>query len=139
MEDTTFEDLRLLFAEHVLLISDMHAQKILHRDIKPENLFVKNDGRLCIGDFGQALLNGKLSSDTCGTYGYQAPEGMKHYPYIPASDWFSLGVTFYRYAHPQHEVYVINPNWNTELTSPRSRNLFTVLSSPKACPVRVPM
>ena len=32
----------------------IHTQQIVHRDVKPANFLVKDDGGLCIADFGLA-------------------------------------------------------------------------------------
>ena len=35
-----------------------HAAKLIHRDYKPENVLCANDGRVLVGDFGLARLDG---------------------------------------------------------------------------------
>jgi len=57
-----------------------HAKGIVHRDLKPANLFLTNDGRLEVLDFGIARLHDETSSEstaagsTMGTPAFMAPE-----------------------------------------------------------------
>ncbi|HEY0594090.1 MAG TPA: serine/threonine-protein kinase, partial [Thermoanaerobaculia bacterium] len=87
-----------------------HARGVTHRDLKPENLFITDDGRVKILDFGIAHVkeNGALRapSDTeptaeyradapLGTVGYVSPEQIRMKEPEPTSDIFSLGVILY--------------------------------------------
>jgi Tol biopolymer transport system component len=88
-----------------------HEKGIIHRDLKPENLFLTNDDRVKILDFGLAkMVRQPGASDTgeamtvqvateagmvMGTVGYMSPEQVRGKPAVPESDIFSFGAILY--------------------------------------------
>jgi serine/threonine protein kinase len=88
-----------------------HEEGIFHRDLKPDNLFITDDGRVKILDFGLAKLAqwSRLSEEEdsgptlpatepgtiLGTVGYMAPEQVRGRASGPRADIFSLGAVLY--------------------------------------------
>ncbi|MEU9028385.1 serine/threonine-protein kinase [Streptomyces sp. NPDC048383] len=76
-----------------------HEAGVLHRDVKPANVLIANDGRVVLGDFGIASLEGSsaitMTGEVIGSPEFLAPERALGRDPGPESDLWSLGVLLY--------------------------------------------
>jgi serine/threonine protein kinase len=76
-----------------------HAHGVVHRDIKPANLFLQQDGRVKICDFGIARLADHTTltatGGLLGTPRYMAPEEFRGQPADYRTDLYALGGVLY--------------------------------------------
>jgi serine/threonine-protein kinase len=77
-----------------------HSAGIIHGDVKPSNIFITDDGKVKLGDFGIARLANHHSGSgrVMGTPAYLSPEQINAEKQDCRSDLFSLGVVLYEMA-----------------------------------------
>ncbi len=75
-----------------------HGKGIIHRDIKPENLFIQQNGKLKVLDFGIARMRDglrTLAGTMLGTVAFSPPEQLKGAEVDQRADLFSVGATLF--------------------------------------------
>ena len=122
--DRIFDD----FCPFLEGVASIHAQGLVHRDIKPENIFIDDDGRLVLSDFGlvyELAGSGERLSGTeenVGTHAWMAPWLMEgRADPTSASDVFSLGKVLWWMTAPGGILrlwYFDRESYNLELKYP---------------------
>uniref|UniRef100_A0A2D4HIB4 non-specific serine/threonine protein kinase n=2 Tax=Micrurus lemniscatus lemniscatus TaxID=129467 RepID=A0A2D4HIB4_MICLE len=100
------EDTILKWFAHICLgVNYIHEKHILHRDIKSKNVFLTQNGKIKLGDFGSAVLLKSPMAYACsyvGTPYYVPPEIWENMPYNNKSDIWSLGCVLYELCTLKH-------------------------------------
>lgn len=87
-------------------LAHSHSKSIIHRDLKPANVFLTKNGKVCLGDFGLALIMGEgphREEDSrkgiqvlVGTPAYMAPEQFRRPNGVDLrADLYALGIILY--------------------------------------------
>lgn len=102
-----------------------HARGLVHRDIKPANLFITEENRAKILDFGLAKQTPRIASESAeavtigpaheldpdqithpgkvvGTLDYMSPEQVRGEAATPSSDVFALGIVLFELLYGNH-------------------------------------
>jgi serine/threonine protein kinase len=80
-----------------LALDHVHRHGLVHRDVKPANVFLGNDGRTTLLDFGLACAAAATRENEVGvgTMEYAAPEQICGGPVDRRADIYSLGCVLY--------------------------------------------
>lgn len=131
-------------------LSYAHSLNVVHRDIKPDNIFILNDGRVVLTDFGIARIadleatNITKTGVMLGTLAYVSPEQLQNAKKVDhRADIFSLGVVSYEalsgelpftgdgiaativkiMSQEETPLHIIKPSISDELSAAVSRTL----------------
>ncbi len=93
-------------------LAHAHGQQLVHRDIKPSNIFVCDDLRAKLLDFGIARMptsNLTMAGKVLGSPNYMAPEQIRGGKCDSRSDLFSAAIVFSEFlirAHPFQDEFI---------------------------------
>lgn len=93
------ERLRSALGQLISAVEILHENGLVHRDIKPSNILLRDDGSLCLLDFGLVSDMEARESSTrliVGTAIYMAPEQASQGPAEPAADWYAVGALLFQ-------------------------------------------
>jgi len=114
---------KVLVAEMIVAVEELHSFNIIHRDIKPGNLLVSDDGHIVLADFGMsrdfnaepahhvrdALRASPFESVLeCGTPYYMSPDVWQGKPYSFEADLWAIAVCL-------HELFLRRLPFNMEV------------------------
>lgn len=119
------EKAKVLIYQLIDSISFIHQLNICHRDLKPENILLDSDWNVKLSDFGLSKFTDGLTSTSCGSYAYAAPEIISGLDYDPKkSDIWAIGVILYAMLTGQLP-------WT-------KRNQYELFQQIKACDYKMP-
>merc|ERR550514_47647 len=88
----------------------LHDKKILHRDLKSQNIWLDENLKCKIGDFGMSRLNTNKTMTLCGSPLWCSPEILRSERYSFPADVFSFAIILweaFHWAEPYTELTVM--------------------------------
>jgi serine/threonine protein kinase/ABC-type proline/glycine betaine transport system substrate-binding protein len=88
----------------------LHEKKILHRDLKSQNIWLDENLKCKIGDFGMSRLNTNKTMTLCGSPLWCSPEILRSERYSFPADVFSFAIILweaFHWAEPYTELTVM--------------------------------
>jgi serine/threonine protein kinase len=129
----------------VKTVSELHKEPFVHRDIKPQNIFVGDDGRLILGDFGLVFLPNlperlSFTGESVGPRDFMPPwVFFDDRPQInPTFDVYMLGKVLWGMVAGRlklHREDFLDPRLNVERLYPNDPNMYAVNEILKTCVV----
>ncbi len=132
--DIDEKNLKNILTQVLSGLNAMHKKNILHRDIKPQNIFITDDGKIKLLDFGLVKMIDYTTLTMTGegpkgTPLYIPPEAIRGEKLDYRSDLYSLGVMIYyivtrgHYPFEAHNILqLINMALNEPPTVPKTYN-----------------
>jgi len=100
--DLEEREILIMFSQMVSAIKYCHDHNILHRDLKTQNIFLTQEYKVKLGDFGIAKImttHNAGNFTVIGTPYYISPEMCEGKPYDHKSDIWALGCILYEMAN----------------------------------------
>lgn len=94
----SWDDVRRLLREICQGLHYSHAKGLLHRDVKPSNIFITDEGKVKLLDYGIAVEVENSAATTGRTFGtphYMAPEQVRGHQLDGRSDLYAVGIVAY--------------------------------------------
>jgi class 3 adenylate cyclase/tetratricopeptide (TPR) repeat protein len=87
-----------IFSEIMAGLAHVHSRNVIHRDLKPSNVFVLENGRVKLLDFGLAWLASSIGASPAhaGTHAFMAPEQWEGQSQDMRTDTWAAGLLLYQ-------------------------------------------
>ena len=110
-------------------LKEIHKNKLVHRDLTPDNIFMGDNNKIKIGDFGVSKIlttNHNYTKSQVGKHHYFAPEIEKGEKYNNKVDIYALGCIIYDLLtiNEYYNVKNENPTINTDIYNPKWQNII---------------